>query len=114
MELAGTLRNQRRPSGVEGACAGDVQKRLMNMADRKFVVTAQWDDEARVWVATSEDIPGLVTEAATLDELRDRVLAVASELIEENAHLISMNDADSDLIQFCVESVFSRNVAHAH
>ena len=33
------------------------------MAKRPLLVTAEWDDEAKVWVATSEDVPGLVTEA---------------------------------------------------
>jgi len=28
-----------------------------------YQVSAFWDDEAAVWVATSEDIPGLATEA---------------------------------------------------
>lgn len=53
-----------------------------------FVVTAQWDDEAEVWVASSDDVPGLVTEAATLDALYARVVAVVPELLEDNAHLL--------------------------
>lgn len=57
------------------------------MADR-FIVTASWDDEAEVWVATSDDVPGLVTEAATLDALYARVIAVVPELLEDNAHLL--------------------------
>lgn len=51
---------------------------------QRFVVTAEWDDEARVWVATSDDIPGLVTEAATLDDLFGRVVQVAPELLDDN------------------------------
>lgn len=51
---------------------------------RSFLVTAQWDDEAGVWVATSDDIVGLVTEAVTLDELFQRVIAVAPELLNDN------------------------------
>ena len=27
------------------------------------------DDEAKVWVATSDDVPGLATEAETMQEL---------------------------------------------
>jgi len=54
----------------------------------KYVVTAEWDDEAEVWVATSDDVPGLVTEAATLDALYARVIAVVPELLEDNAHLL--------------------------
>jgi predicted RNase H-like HicB family nuclease len=30
---------------------------------QEFTVTAMWDSEAAVWVAESEDMPGLVTEA---------------------------------------------------
>lgn len=33
-------------------------------------VRADWDPEAAVWVATSDDIPGLVTEAGNHEELR--------------------------------------------
>jgi hypothetical protein len=50
-----------------------------------LVVEALWDDEASVWVATSEDIPGLVTEAATLDELRSKLADIVPELLAENA-----------------------------
>lgn len=32
-------------------------------------VRAEWDEEARVWVATSDDVPGLVTEADTVEDL---------------------------------------------
>jgi hypothetical protein len=52
-----------------------------------LVVTAQWDEDAKVWVATSDDIPGLVTESVTLDSLVQRVLAVAPELMEDNSDL---------------------------
>lgn len=49
-----------------------------------ILVRAGWDDEAKVWVASSTDIAGLATEAATLEELRDKVLAMARELAELN------------------------------
>lgn len=58
------------------------------MAD-KYLVTAEWDDEGEVWVATSDDIPGLVTEAKSLEALLVRVSAVAPELLEDNAHLLA-------------------------
>ncbi|MCA3808422.1 MAG: DUF1902 domain-containing protein, partial [Burkholderia sp.] len=31
-------------------------------------VSAFWDAEASVWVAESEDVPGLITEAESMDE----------------------------------------------
>ncbi|MCW5721503.1 MAG: DUF1902 domain-containing protein [Devosia sp.] len=51
---------------------------------KNYLVTAQWDADAEVWVATSEDIVGLVTEAPTLDALYVRVLEVAPELLADN------------------------------
>lgn len=81
---------------------------------RKFLVTAQWDDEAKVWVATSEDIPGLVTEAPTLDALLDRVLAVAPELLEDNAHLLDEVTHPGELLDVCILSQFRMDNNHAH
>lgn len=49
-----------------------------------IIVKATWDDEARVWVAATNDIDGLATEAGTLDELRDKVLAMIPELLQLN------------------------------
>jgi predicted RNase H-like HicB family nuclease len=50
----------------------------------KYQVDAAWDDEAGVWVAHSDDIPGLNTEADTFEALVDRVVAVAPELLALN------------------------------
>ena len=45
---------------------------------------AMWDDEAWVWVATSWDVPGLVTEADTMENLADKLKVFISELLEAN------------------------------
>ena len=81
---------------------------------KKLLVTAQWDDEAKVWVATSDDILGLVTEAPSLDELLDRVLAVAPELLDDNAHLADDPGQVRDLIDVLVRPEFlpQRDLAH--
>lgn len=47
-------------------------------------VNAVWDDEAKVWTATSEDVPGLVTEAATQEELLRKLRVMVPELLEIN------------------------------
>jgi predicted RNase H-like HicB family nuclease len=47
-------------------------------------VRAHWDPDARVWWAESEDIPGLVTEARTFDELVSNVCALIPGLLELN------------------------------
>jgi hypothetical protein len=49
-----------------------------------ILVRADWDDEAGVWTASSADIQGLATEAATLEELREKVLVMVAELAELN------------------------------
>lgn len=55
------------------------------MAERKpLLIRATWDDEASVWVATSEDVPGLVTEAPSLDALVPKLKAMIPELLDAN------------------------------
>ena len=54
------------------------------MSNRLILVRALWDDAAGVWVATSEDVPGLVTEAGTMEALREKVLSMIPELMTEN------------------------------
>jgi predicted RNase H-like HicB family nuclease len=47
-------------------------------------VRAFWDEEAQVWVATSEDVPGLVTEADTMERLVEKLKVLIPELLEAN------------------------------
>lgn len=47
-------------------------------------VRAEWDDEARVWVATSDDVPGLATEADTLEALAVKLETMIPELLDAN------------------------------
>ena len=52
--------------------------------NRPLIVHAVWDDEAKVWVATSDDVPGLVTEAETTERLIEKLKVMIPELLEEN------------------------------
>ena len=47
-------------------------------------IVAEWDPEAAVWVATSDDVQGLAIEAPTLDRLVERLPGVLEDLIEGN------------------------------
>ena len=47
----------------------------------EYVIDLVWDEEAGVWVATSNDIPGLVLESGSLDALIERVRFAAPELL---------------------------------
>jgi len=50
----------------------------------EYIVNLIWDEEASVWVATSDDIPGLVLESGSLDALIERVRFAAPELLKIN------------------------------
>lgn len=55
------------------------------MVKGTILVRADWDPEAKVYVATSDDVPGLVAEAATPDALHDKLIVLIPELLELNA-----------------------------
>lgn len=50
----------------------------------EYVINFIWDNEAHVWIATSEDIPGLVLESGSFDALIERVRFAVPELLELN------------------------------
>ncbi len=50
-------------------------------------IYAEWDAEAGVWVAASEDVPGLIMEAASMDELMERLQIIIPELMELNCQI---------------------------
>ena len=54
------------------------------------VVSAEWDDVAKVWVAESANLEGLVMEAETLEALRARLALIVPDLLEE------YGEADTD------------------
>ncbi|MBX9930926.1 MAG: DUF1902 domain-containing protein [Methylobacterium sp.] len=52
---------------------------------RDAAIGCSCDDEARVWFVEETDIPGLVTEAPTLDALRLKLLALIQDLLDLDA-----------------------------
>lgn len=57
-----------------------------------FRVRALWDTEACVWIAESDDVPGLVTEAATIETLVAKLKVLIPELLEANEVSVSAED----------------------
>ena len=47
-------------------------------------VEAFWDEEAKVLVAPSDDVPGLITEAATMELLMQKIRVLIPELFRAN------------------------------
>ena len=54
------------------------------MANLPINILAEWDPEASVWVATSDDVYGLAVESPTLETLAERLPGVLEDLIEGN------------------------------
>lgn len=65
---------------------------------RAYQVVAEWDDEARVWVATSDDVPGLVTEADTKEHLVEKLRELVPELLSLNGHLLADLERSSEFV----------------
>ena len=51
---------------------------------KALFIRAEWDDEAEVWVATSDDVAGLATEAETVEALMSKLEVMIPELLEAN------------------------------
>src|SRR5437764_11701701 len=65
------------------------------MESSTWHVKADWDAEAGVWVATSEDVPGLATEAETIEELTNKLRVMIPELLASNGLLSGIVPAES-------------------
>ncbi len=57
---------------------------MQQAAETELVVNALWDAEASVWVATSDDVPGLATESASFEVLLEKLRTMVPELLELN------------------------------
>jgi Domain of unknown function (DUF1902) len=51
------------------------------MNQKLYKIDAFWDSEAGVWVAESDDVPGLVTEADTIEALTAKLRKMIPELL---------------------------------
>jgi Domain of unknown function (DUF1902) len=49
---------------------------------RSFTIDARWDAQARVWLATSADMPGLIVEADSWPAMIEEVRLVLPDLLE--------------------------------
>jgi predicted RNase H-like HicB family nuclease len=73
-------------------------------------VFAEWDNDAEVWVAQSDDVPGLVAEAATIDALVAKLKVLVPEMLDENGY----SDRHSGDIPFDLEAKCRVVASHTH
>ena len=50
----------------------------------KCIINVTWDSDAAVYIATSENIPGLVLESGSFDALIEKVRVAVPELLQLN------------------------------
>jgi predicted RNase H-like HicB family nuclease len=65
-----------------------------------YRIIVEWDDEAQVWVASSDDVPGLATGADTFEDLIAKLKIVIPELLVENGLL----PAGTDSVPFAIKA----------
>ncbi|WP_034450422.1 DUF1902 domain-containing protein [Butyrivibrio sp. AE2032] len=57
----------------------------------KCIINVTWDSDAAVYIATSENIPGLVLESGSFDALIEKVRVAVPELLQ-------LNNSKADII----------------
>lgn len=70
----------------------------------ELTIRAIWDDEARVWVAESDDVPGLVLESGSLDALIERLRYAVPEML-------ALNGVEKSTVQMSIVSQRLEKVA---
>jgi len=51
------------------------------MRELQFRVVAKWDTEANVWYVAATNVPGLSTEADTIEQLNKKLMVMIPELL---------------------------------
>ena len=54
------------------------------MYEKPLFISVEWDEDAKVWVATSDDVPGLATEENTMENLIQKLKVLIPELMIAN------------------------------
>ncbi len=67
-------------------------------------VKAEWDEEAEVWVATSDDVPGLITESESAEKLMTKLKILIPELLEANGVIAKGETAEIPFHLLCERS----------
>jgi predicted RNase H-like HicB family nuclease len=73
----------------------------------EHIVQAEWDAEAGVWVATSDDVPGLVTEAKTFEALLKKLRVMVPEMLELNGAMPKSGKTSYRVVAQRSESAFA-------
>lgn len=69
-----------------------------------WLITATWDDDAKMWVADSDDIPGIAAEAPNEQELLKKLLHLVPEMAELNNVPLDRSKPQEILVRYLREA----------
>lgn len=72
--------------GGGGCCGKVVKMSVTRITSVHPLAVCFWDSDTGVYIATSDDVAGLVTEAETLEALKLKVYELIPLLLEENSN----------------------------
>ena len=78
------------------------------MDKHTYEVRAQWDEEAKVWVAESDDVPGLVAEAEDIPDLIEKLSVLIPELLDENGVLPGV---EGQAVDFRLSAAYEKRIS---
>lgn len=64
---------------------------------KPFFIHAEWDEDAEVWVVSSDDVPGLVVESETIEALVLKLKVLVPELLGANG-IVTSGDVPFELL----------------
>ena len=70
-----------------------------------YEIKAVWDPAARVWVASSKEVPGLCTEAETLEMLIEKLRMIVPELLQANGVIVPPHQLSFHIVSERTEMV---------
>lgn len=65
---------------------------------KTYLIQAHWDAEAEVWWAKSDDVPGLVAETDTVEEMLNCLKRLVPELLALNESASGARDVAFKLV----------------
>jgi predicted RNase H-like HicB family nuclease len=68
------------------------------MKVKTYTVACLWDADSSMWYVDETDVPGLATEAVTLEEMERKLLQMIPELLELNDELEPRQQVPFELI----------------
>jgi predicted RNase H-like HicB family nuclease len=78
---------------------------------KSIIVKAEWNNEDGIWIATSDDVPGLVTGAASLELLAAKIGPMIVDMIEMNKLEFNLAEIPVHIVAHQMERIVNPRAA---